>query len=244
MKLVNLIVIGCLLTSPLYAVGSEGCTDKTVFLMHADTGFTEEDCSGDGAKSISTVGTPTISKTIVKLGSGAGSFDGTQALTYNALLDSDFAFGTGDFTIDYWINFTNTAQFGTCSEISIGDSVTGVYLNHTSTTNVRIFFVNTQYNFTVTAITSGTWYHYAVTRQGSTLTLWINGVSQGTQSDGSSVANSIGIFLMEGFDGSGKVNGVIDEFRIVKGKSEFNATFTPVTTAYCQGCEMSSFVGE
>jgi hypothetical protein len=78
-----------------------------------------------------------------------------------------------------------------------------------------------------------TWNHIAVTRNGSTFTIWVNGQSGGTASSASAVmtnttAVSIGATAA---DGTSSFNGYISNARIVKGTAVYTANFTPPTGA-------------
>jgi len=81
-----------------------------------------------------------------------------------------------------------------------------------------------------------TWTHIAVTRSGTTFTVWINGVSiaSGTNSGtttGSGYAVTIG-YYGSGIGGSATSywNGYISNVRIVTGTALYSSTFTPSTT--------------
>lgn len=85
------------------------------------------------------------------------------------------------------------------------------------------------------AIILNVWQHIAVTRQGSVLTLYINGVEKvsTTLVNNDVVANSIGdITIGHSTPGTTYFNGHIDEVRISKGTSRFTTEFTPPTVQY------------
>lgn len=127
----------------------------------------------------------------VTLNSGSIRFNGSSSyLTVpdNATLNM----GTSDFTVECWIYLTSTPSgYGTFILNKDG-------LENTSWPQYALF-VNSQRNVCVslsaapfagvsptalltgsTKISLGTWYHVAFTRSGTSGTLWINGVSDGT----------------------------------------------------------------
>ena len=61
--------------------------------------------------SITSGGTPTVDFTIFKLGTGSIFYDGTN--DYNIIGDhANWDFGTGDFTIEFWIRLTSNETQG------------------------------------------------------------------------------------------------------------------------------------
>lgn len=85
------------------------------------------------------------------------------------------------------------------------------------------------------AIILNAWQHIAVTRQGSILTLYVNGVEKvsTTLVNNDIVANSIGdITIGHSAPGTAYFTGHIDEVRISKGTSRYIAEFTPQTSQH------------
>jgi hypothetical protein len=82
-----------------------------------------------------------------------------------------------------------------------------------------------------TTVTLDTWHHVAYTRNGSTFTLWLDGVSQGTVSSASAVQASSNNMLI-GRDPVGSTrdwNGYMQELRATKGSGTYRyaSGFTP-----------------
>jgi len=141
---------------------------------------------------------------------GSGYFDGTGDYL-SAASNAAFALGTGDFTIEFWLYPTSTAQ----------RNVTF------ATVNAPIVFMNTSrqlelqnYGIGGIATTTNTldlnaWNHCVATRQSGTLKLFINGVQ------GASVANSsnwVQSAVNIGTDaGTNYCNGYMTDVRILKG---------------------------
>lgn len=162
-----------------------------------------------------------------KFGGASARFDGTNSYI-STTNSTDFDFGTGDFTIDFWMRFNTTA---TSYFFNRGNGTTAIFWN--SGLNVLDVYINNSaviaYNWTPN---SAQWYHIAVSRQGTNLQLFIDGVSVSSVSNSSSISDNASFLL--GFFGSGPnyFDGWIDEFRILKGLAAYTATFTPPTTAY------------
>ncbi len=113
-----------------------------------------------------------------KLGACALNFDGIndQILTSST---TDFTFGTGDFTIAFWMKSLDSvgaeiiAQFGSgAGNWGIVMYLSDLYLqSHFGTTNV--------YSRPATAILDNKWHHVVVMRSGSSNRMLFDGVQQG-----------------------------------------------------------------
>jgi hypothetical protein len=143
---------------------------------------------------------------------------------------SSFAFGTNDFTMEAWIYLTSTASTqriistpGNNDEFLLVNTGSNVYLDYYD----GVADTTSGSNY----ITVNTWTHVAVSRAGSTVRLFINGVLSGT---GTSTANHttaqslyIGRYYASGID---YFKGYMSNLRIVKGTAVYTSTFTPSTT--------------
>ena len=82
-----------------------------------------------------------------------------------------------------------------------------------------------------TTINNNTWYHLALTRQGSTLRLFVNGVLDGSATYSTSTSGAanqyVGGFVTGGFS----FNGNLDDVRYTTGLARYTTTFTPPTAA-------------
>ena len=165
---------------------------------------------------------------------GSGYFDRTG--DYLSAQDSDFAFGTGDFTVEGWVRF-NTWSTGTGSGRGVFHITTG-YLNSTvygpalgvdDSGNWHIYHVSG-----ATALAYGPaaneWTHFAYVRNSSTSTstVYLDGVSVWSASDSNDYTWS---HLVVGgyYSSSFLLNGYISGFRIVKGTAVYTSAFTPPT---------------
>tara|TARA_R110000824_G_scaffold342952_1_gene529442 strand:+ start:780 stop:2855 length:2076 start_codon:yes stop_codon:yes gene_type:complete len=168
-------------------------------------------------------------------GEWAVSFDGDG--DYLTVADStEFDFGTGNFTIEGWINTADISSF--LAIFSIGSPVQ-IY----SYNNSIIAYFNDQDNtssYTINGLTgpsssvsANTWAHFAVVRNGNTFTAYVNGVAgtSATSSDtvaSSSNAPAIGTYLPA--PTTYEFNGYISNLRLVKGTAVYTSNFTPSTS--------------
>ena len=157
---------------------------------------------------------------------GSVLFNGTtQYLTVPS--SSAFNFGTGDYTVETWVNWTTlttSAIFN--SESNNGFNLyydTGSFLTNYLVVSNRIVNQLT-YNWIPSV---NTWYHIAISRSGTNLRMFINGVLVATNAaDTTNYATSsyrIGSDVTQGW----YLNGYISNLRAVNGVAVYTSAFTP-----------------
>ena len=178
----------------------------------------------------STTGSPTVSTS----GSGSINCAGSSACLYYGG-QSGFAFGTGDFTLEMWLNPNTTAQneFYDCrpSGGGAGTQYPVLYANAG-----KIFFFSNGVDLITgtTTLTTGTWYHIAVCRSGTSTKMFLNGVQEGstyTDTNNYAVGSSRPVVMGSGSGSPGGTvfNGKISNLRVVKGTALYTSAFTPST---------------
>ena len=150
---------------------------------------------------------------------------------------SDFDFGTGDFTIEFW-QLTNdysgspyVCDFRTSGNDAQGSNRIVIYTpgSGSSLEGKLGFWLNGGTRIsTKEKITKGTWSHYALVRNSGTTTLYQNGTAQGTYSDSTDYeAAPLEIGHRQGQNQ--EFNGKISNFRVVKGTAVYTSSFRPPT---------------
>ena len=148
----------------------------------------------------------------------------------------DFAFGTGDFTIEFWFNriALSVQQHFYDFRGTTNTNTVLVYM----TSNVMYYFGNGGQRITSGTVPSGEWVHFALVRSSASTKMYFNGTQTGsTYSDS---LNLVSPPEGSGFIGSnGGTDGIrpsgsylaghISNFRVQKGKAEYTADFTPPT---------------
>jgi hypothetical protein len=173
------------------------------------------------------------------LNSGTGNT--RLSIANNAALQ----FGTGDFTVEFWAYITG--QHPTDSYTGIL-SFGGVYgtantcLEFTMSPNGGVgvvSFTNTTANFSINLIAENsgllfnTWHHFAVSRSGTTVRAFTDGVLKGTVTGNSTNINGTGIgaIMFQRLDSSvASTPGYISNVRALKGVALYTASFTPSTS--------------
>ena len=161
-----------------------GWDSYTKLMLHmngvdASTTFTDEI-----GKAVTAVGNAQIDTAQSKFGGASGLFNG--AGDYLSVPDSaDWAFGTGDFTIDTWVRFNSSV--GTEDFISHASDVNNYFRWRMSSSSQVVcniesatVHINGSWSWTPSI---DTWYHLALTRNGNNLDFYVNGVKIGSSTD-------------------------------------------------------------
>jgi hypothetical protein len=151
---------------------------------------------------------------------------------------SAFSFGTGDFTIELWLNLA--VQATNSKIVSFAPSTTpGIYPEIGCNGSLNLcYFVNGSAVITsTTAPGTGTWYHIALCRSGTSTKLFLDGVQLGstyTDSNNYVIGTNRPVFGANGSLDSpvGRVSGRYDEVRITKGVARYTSNFTAPTAAF------------
>lgn len=210
-----------------------GIDSLDVLLVHADGNSPTDIVDAlTTPHTITKNGNVTASTSQSKFGGSSIFFDGTgDFLTLDG--SSEFAFGTSDFCVDFWIRFTSVAgsQF-------IYDSrptgTNGAYLCIYLNTKLRVFVNSADRIVGATTLLVNTWYHVAVTRTGGTTRLFLNGVQDGADTSSFTYLNgtsrpSIGT---DGVGATNPITGYMDEIRVSNGAVRFAGTFPVPNAAY------------
>ena len=161
---------------------------------------------------------------------GSVAYTGSQGMWIGATASANFAYGTQNFTIECWVQFTSvgTLQYIIDQRSASTSICPSIYLN---TDNKIYYYVNGSNVITSTnTVTTDTWYHIAVSRSSSNTKMFINGVQEGsTYSDSNNYANANARFGVEFTANSNYLNGYLSNIRLSRGFSYYTSDFTPST---------------
>jgi hypothetical protein len=165
-------------------------------------------------------------------------FDGTGDYLFipPSTANNLFTLGTGDFTVETWVNFTSTAG-DPCICSGYADASNGWYLQYYAG-EIEFALGNSAIIERAVVLSTGTWYHIAVTRASGSLRVFLDGVQQGATVTGNTsnfnVTNGFYVAILNStFAPSTRtLNGYIDDLRITKGVARYTAAFTPPTAAF------------
>jgi hypothetical protein len=147
--------------------------------------------------------------------------------------------GTNNHTIEFWFYQTSRGQYDTI--FTYGSSPPewtsrSNYFINIGTTQFSAFIGDGSGGFLAVdggaLITLNTWHHFALVRNGSMFTLYINGASRGTLTSSISIGPQIGsmTFGTWGLNGADRFRGYVSNFRVVNGTAVYTSNFTPPTS--------------
>ena len=182
-------------------------------------------------------GNVAISTAQSKFGGASMAFDGSgDYIQYSP--NAIFAF-PADFTVEMWVYFTSIVS--AAGLFSVNTENTGGWnggANGLALTPNAVFCGTINNAAFTSGATTGAWYHYAMTRSGSSVKVFVNGVTKYTGTDSSSIGSSTtaypGVGLLDKYLGTYRLfhNGYIDDLRVTKGVARYTADFSPPTTAF------------
>jgi len=223
-------------TSPLTAISG-----TSLLLSVASSGAYITDTSGNSL-AVTNAGGVTYNSPIGAnpVSSGGSLFFDQSVASYATLPSSSSAFNlTGDFTIEAWVYMTTVlgADRGIFdARASSGTAAPWAFL---VTGASKLLFFTGSYYTGATSISTNVWTHVAAVRSGSTLTLYVNGVADYTNTSfGTSAINPGTTSPMIGTKDYGisaayRTMDYITNLRIVNGTAMYTSpNFTPSTLPF------------
>ena len=162
-------------TTPKTVTNTETYDSYTKLMLHME-GSGNNFVDSAASKAVTANGNAQMDTVQYKLGGRSAVFDGSG--DYLSLADSnDWNFGTGDFTIDFWVRFNTLPAegvyyplFGNYGGADSGynsyyEQLSGVYSFQFTDGNTDVYW-----NY---ALSINTWYHIAIVRNGGNLDLYV-----------------------------------------------------------------------
>jgi hypothetical protein len=211
-----------------------------VFLCHCDgvdasTSFTDNSLS---PKTITATGDAQVDTAQFKFGTGSVLLDGNGdylSVADNAAWD----FGTGAFTIEFWARFSTLVGVQGFTQGNSDSDWLNFYLNNT---DLEVKFMgDSALEFGPWSPTTSTWYHIALTRDGSGN---VRAFADGTQIGGTQTSNTsisaAGAIRIGNSLNTTYMNGWMDDIRI-SNTAKYTANFTAPTTAFTNPSTASNY---
>ncbi len=219
-------------TAPLTAI-----TNTQLLLSFTNAGIIDNSM----LNVLETVGNAQISTAQSKFGGSSMYFDGTGDYLVSRSDTNNYAFGTGDFTVEFWLRLNalpGAGPFFTLVDFrpegTLGGAYGTTYLD--GSTAVLTYYANSANQITGTGLSTGVWYHIALARSGTSTRLFLDGTQVGsTYTDSTNYANGASrptIGTNAYIPSLGHLNGYIDDLRITKGVARYTANFTPPAAAF------------
>ena len=189
---------------------------------------------------MSAVGNCILSTAQLEFGTASAYLNGTTNTFIQCASNSNFAMGTGDFTVEMWIRPTATPVTGYLYD---SGSVGSAYDYRPQLQIAAGQIIYSGYNYTNqivgnVTITANTWNMVAVARSGTSTKLFWNGTQVGstftdTQNYNDSGGNvRIGATTYDAVPAGLTAATYIDEIRVSKGIARYTANFTPPTSPF------------
>ncbi|MEJ8839682.1 LamG-like jellyroll fold domain-containing protein [Ramlibacter sp. AN1133] len=239
-------VLGHETTYARYADGTfadDAYVGQVLLLLHGDgiDGSSVMQDSSLSPKTVNVAGGVSISTAESKFGGSSLYFDGNDASNTTLVLPvaSEFHFA-GAFTIEFWIRpltlkgswlYVQSDRFGKPAPVRIDLTASGQVNVLGSSDNANWLFSS---GLTSTsALQLGSWSHVAVSDDGTTVRLFVNGVLQGSRPTWSRTASSDPVRIGGAYAaGDREFHGFIDDLRITKAVGRYTTAFTPPTRAF------------
>ncbi|MFA5386459.1 MAG: LamG domain-containing protein, partial [Candidatus Paceibacterota bacterium] len=221
----------------------------TKLMLHMDgtNGSTDFPDVSQSQHTVTAHGSGQVSTSQKKLGTGSVSIPNALTDYLSMSADTDWDFGNGNFTIDFWVRMSSPIQTG---EFFVAQGNAWdypgfeIYMNTDQGVTKALFFkagsasaVDAQYYSGSLTWTVDQWYHIAVVRSGSTIYMFRDGVSLNPTAFvaiGTKTLSHQTAELRVGRSNNNDtfLNGYIDELRISKGIARWTSNFTPPTAPY------------
>ena len=214
-------------------------------LIHCDgannsTTFTD---TSSYVHAVTATGNCVVSTTNPKFGSGCALSQGAWVdhLEISNSNAPEFDLASADFTVEGWVLVTGLGASGGAmiGRWGIGPSTNADWIVYISPSRQVGLYINGGQTLPESSSSAlpndGNYHHVAVTRQGSTLRLFIDGTQVGTATFSGTVQNSLGQPMRTHVwndNVNSRLDGRLDEIRITKGVARYTANFTVPTTAF------------
>lgn len=208
-------------TTPLTAI------TNTQLLLNATNGGIFDNTT---VNDLETVGSAQVSTSVVKYGTGSMSFNGTNSYL-TARTNPTMALGTGNFTIEYWINATSFSTTPTIIDFRGSANNLGFSDYITTAGQINIWKSTASILSATSNLTTGSWYFIAYVRNNGTLTIYINGVASGSVADTTNWVAPSDVMNIASYKAGtgGYFNGYLDDIRVTLGYARYTTNFTPPT---------------
>jgi hypothetical protein len=166
------------------------------------------------------------------LGDGTGDF-------LSALDSTDFAFGTGDFTLEAYVYWNTASSFRTIFSKRLSSVPSQWIFLGSNGTAIQWYASSGGGAFDIASaksvgtLSTGQWFHVALTRNGTSFTPWLNGVAgSGTVTSSASIGVDTNALRVGADSNALSLDGNIACARITKGVARYTGAFTPPTLPF------------
>lgn len=228
-----------------FAAGGSSCSGNDAFtksLLHFDGSLADTNAGG-AAHAWTAHGTANTSSA-PKFGTASAGFSNVTNDYANTPNSPDFILGSSNFTIDFWFN--NQGGVASSRILAAHDNGTqsdlgfDVVMYSPAGGDLQAWFstggtTGTRFVVSTGQVVAGTgWHHFAVVRNGTAFTAYLDGTGGAPVTQAGAVWTSTSTLAVGGAASAGAgFIGFVDEFRISVGVARWTSNFSPPSAAYC-----------
>ena len=188
-----------------------------------------------GTTNKATTDNGSVRSSLVKSNFYGGSylFDGSDDYI-SSPYSSDFDFGSGAFTVECWVNTTQSGNYpGLVNRWQNANTQCWDLRATTTDKGNRATFIyndgSVKFLDSGRTVNDGKWHHIAAQRSGNTLSFYVDGVETVSESYSGTINQGSDTELRIGYNDTTYFNGYVNDVRIYKGVAKYNSTFTPAS---------------
>jgi hypothetical protein len=164
---------------------------------------------------------------------GTSSAEFADSCNLKIASTSNFGYGTGDFTIEYWV-YNRATSVGTMLDQRFANDIGVQPAIYTSTgTNLVYYTAGGNQIIATDAMPSySTWYFVAVSKNSGITRMFVNGTQVGSFTDSYNYGNTIPLTFGSSAEGLAGYTGYMQQLRITKGVGRYTGNFTTPTQPF------------
>jgi len=180
----------------------------------------------------------TLDSSVTHSGSGSLYFNGSSYLTVTP--HESLTIGTDDFTVESWVKTTPNTGYPQLFNTAVPYTTAGsIRLALSPSNKWSVWSATSHIIDSTSAVDLSGWVHVALVRSSGVMTIYTNGVADGSVSNSTNFAPNQ--FYIGGIgDGSYIYTGYIEDFRFSK-TARYTANFTPTQISFDTYWQLESF---
>ena len=144
---------------------------------------------------------------------------------------SDFSFGSGDYTIEWWMYWENRTGYQSVYDCGYTATNSNLIQSNTGTSRFIVYAQGANVAEETTNAPLDKWIHYAFVRNGNNVTLYRDGsISYAGTHSGNTHGSSTSSVRIGSDVNNYHFEGNIQDFRIYKGVAKYTSEFIPAST--------------
>lgn len=188
---------------------------NVVLLLHGDgtDGSTTITDSSGNAFSLTAIGNAQIDTAQSKWGGASVLLDGSGD-GVSLAHDTDFNFGTGDFTIEFWARWNSKSGYQ--NAYTMGSAAGSLVISTGDSNGLFKVTIGGGVDTTESGAqpSTGTWYYYQFIRTSGVVKIYRDGVERASGTNSGSVSKTATIYLGRNTAGGAVFNGWLDDLRV------------------------------